>query len=193
MELCRTELKNIRQLTTRQNLDIVKATAAPCNKRKSIIENLLENSSITEDPILKNYNISMKLQMIELKGRVLEAPDLQFLKNVITSKEIGNKGTWDITNKEFYQPKELGNWIIINFGNFIKDETIDEFIASLQLNSRNHGIKIKDPLNLIDGNNKMSAHQVLEFFIKQIDKYKNLHFVFAIVPGTSYIYSEYEN
>jgi hypothetical protein len=95
MELCKTEVSHKKNLNERQTADVIRETAVKAIDRMNYINRWSEQSKIATDPILKEYNIDIKLKMIELDGRVLDAPDIVYNKaagNLISSGTIGSKG-----------------------------------------------------------------------------------------------------
>ena len=187
MELCTTELTNVKKLSPQETSKMIRETAVVCDKRKDDIEKMIKSTKLDCDPILKNYGINIKFDMANLNGRVLAAPDLVY-KNT-TTKDIGNKGQWDNMNKVFFETKELGDWILINGGRTLKnDKDVDNFIYTIQDVAWNHGIEIKDPLEVIPIRyaDERKSREVLDYAYK---RYKNLKFIMAILPGTSIFYS----
>lgn len=192
MELCTTELTNLKKLDPRQTSDMIKATAVPCGERKKEIENMIRNSGLSDDPILKSYNISIQFQMTQVMGRVLQPPELEYGNNILVpSKKIGTTGRWDNMNKKFCSPKELGNWILVNFSRRLDNQTVDNVIYGLQNAGRTHGLRIPDPILVEDGDNRLNGAKALDYFLNLSKNNKNLQFIFAILPGTSQIYSKY--
>jgi eukaryotic translation initiation factor 2C len=189
MELCKTELLNMKKLNPKQTSDMIRATAVPCNQRRNDIENIMAKCGIKEDPILKQFNIKTKLKMIELDGRVLNAPDLEYKGTRITSAEIGNKGQWDNTRRQFLVPCKLEDWIVINFGRRVKGQTVDEFLNALIKVGRSHGLQIKNQSNLVDGNCNMEPKAVRELLDSYVKK-QRVQLIFAILENSTNIYSE---
>jgi eukaryotic translation initiation factor 2C len=190
MELCKTELLNMKKLSAKQTSDMIRATAVPCEQRRKDIENIMNECGIKDDPILKQFNIQTKLKMIELNGRVLNAPDLEYKGARITSNEIGTKGQWDNTRKQFLEPCRLSNWVVINFARRTKGQALDDFINSLIKVGRLHGMQISPPSDSLDGNPGMAPKAVWELIEACVKKQPGLQMVMAILDGPSPIYSE---
>ena len=53
MELCKTLTTNKTSLSSREQADMVKASAVPCQQRQENIKKLFEQSNVGSDPILK--------------------------------------------------------------------------------------------------------------------------------------------
>ncbi len=191
MELCTTEQISVKKLDPKQTAAIIKQTAVPCDKRKIDIHKMITSSQLNTDPILRNYNIELKFDMACLVGKVLNAPDLEYGNKIITtSGVIGSKGQWDNVNKPFYETKEMGSWIILNCARRMYDDALHGFLGSLMNVASTHGIRMKEPLEIIKVNANMDERRARELLVKTNDKYKNLEFIMAILPGTSTFYSK---
>ena len=194
MELCKTENEHQRKLTPKETSDMIKETALPSQRRKDDINSAMLNTKLNEDPILKQYNITVNLRMIELAGRVLDPPSLEYgAKKILSSREIGNKGQWDNKNRLFVQTFEIKTCFVLNFGYRIQDNMINDFVNTLQQTGQRHGIKISNPLDFIKGDNRMRIDDARKLIEKSIDRYKNVDFILAIFSGTTDLYSKLTN
>lgn len=130
MELCTTELKSKKKLDEKETAEIIKYTAVPAEQRMRYIDTWANNSQIHKDPILKQYNISVEMKMVQLDGRVLPAPDIQYEKGSkpFESRTIGERGSWDHRSAKFISPIEIKNWVIINLDSRTRPDSIDRFI-----------------------------------------------------------------
>jgi eukaryotic translation initiation factor 2C len=190
MELCRTELKHQKKLTDRQTADVIKQTAVKATERLSYIQNWINKSSIDKDPILKEFNIDVSLKLVEVDGRVLEAPDIAYgPQNGVSSKKIAENGSWDHRNFKFNKTIEIKNWVLINYSNRVRGQQAEDFISSLMKMGNIHGIPISDPLDMIDLCRKNREADVAKSFSEIVTKYKQLALIVVILPGTSRIYN----
>ncbi len=185
------ELTNVRKLDPKQTSDMIRATAVPAYQRKNDIENMIRNSQLDTDPILRNYNINLEYKMAQVLGKVLNAPDLEYGGNrLTTSRDIGSKGQWDNMNKKFVDTRELANWIVINCGRNIRSNIIEDFIRSLQNIGTTHGLNIRDPIDFVQGDSRYNEQKALDTFMKMSDRYKTAQFFMVILSGTTPIYSK---
>ena len=193
MELCKTELTCVKKLNAIETSQMIKKTAVACDVRKKDIESMITSSPLVTDPILKNYNIQVQFEMAKIVGKVLSAPDLVYKNKVTYSDEIGNKGQWDNINKQFLNCKELGDWIIVNCGN-LNVAKLNGFIASLKTVANVHGISMKHPLEVITFQSEyLNEMRARDLFNQALNKYKNVKFLLAILPGTSPAYGTFES
>jgi eukaryotic translation initiation factor 2C len=188
MELCKTELANVKKLNSNETSLMIRKTAVACDIRKTDIEKMITSSKLDNDPILQNYNIQIKFEMTKIDGRVLSAPDLVYKNRTTYSEDIGNRGQWDNMKKQFLESKELGDWIIVNCSR-LYDNELDDFIGSLIKVGGTHGIRMNDPLEVLNHNqNSLSEIKAREIFTQAFNKYTNINFLLAILPGTSLAY-----
>jgi eukaryotic translation initiation factor 2C len=189
MELCRTELANLKKLNSYQTSQMIRNTAVACDIRKTDIEKMITSSKLDNDPILQNYNIQIKFEMTKIDGKVLSAPDLVYKKRTIGSNDIGIKGKWDNMKTEFLESKALGDWIIVNCSR-LYDNQLNDFITSLINVASTHGITMN---NHVDKIFVASATNARDKIIEAINKHKNIKFLLAILPGNSPIYGKIIN
>ena len=109
---------------------MIRHTAVPAHVRKTQIMNWVTQSEVSKDPILKAYNINIDLRMIQLDGRVLPGPDINYGKSkMVTSKEIGEKGSWDHRSKPFLNPMNVVNWVVLNLAGPKLSQGVEKLIG----------------------------------------------------------------
>lgn len=104
---------------------IFKVTAVKAPDRLNYIESWIGKTNIDKDPILKQFNIEVNLRPVELGGRVLEAPDLQYgggaQPAIATSRSIAERGQWDHRNFKLANPKKISKWVVLNCSGRVRD------------------------------------------------------------------------
>jgi eukaryotic translation initiation factor 2C len=194
MECCITEVKSKKKLTEKETADMIKHTAVRAPDRMKYIDNWVNKSGIKADPILKEYNIDVNLKMVELEGRVMEAPDIQYRTNQMSSRQIGDKGSWDHRNFNFNVPRKVENWVVINASSRVRDDAMNEFIKMLMRIGKIHGIEMRDAVFVQNyaPRRGSSEQQILNdmknMFEMLTTKYKPLDLVVAIFGGTTPVY-----
>lgn len=93
-------------------------------------------------------------------------------------------------NKRFVETFVLSNWIVINFGQRINQNQIQNFIDTLINTGNKHGIRIDKPLDIIPGDRCNDERKALEVFMRIHTKYTKAQFYMVILPGTTPIYSK---
>lgn len=194
MELCKTTPKHQKKLDERQTADMIKYTAVNANERIKYIDNWAKSCDINRDPILKEYNIGIDIKMIELQGRILDPPDVEYgNKKIVASNMIGQKGRWDHRNDVFAKTVELKNWAVINLATQVNDQGLNAFIGKLIEVGKRHGITVRDPLEVVFTNKRNAdAIEARRLFENLQNKYKQstLELVLVIFGGSSNAYNE---
>jgi eukaryotic translation initiation factor 2C len=194
MELCKTTPKHQKKLDERQTADIIKHTAVPANERMTYISNWAKSCDINRDPILREYNIGIDIKMIELQGRVLDPPDVEYGNNrIVTSNMIEQKGSWDHRNNLFAKTIELKSWAIINLATRVNDAALNSFIDKLIEIGKRHGMILQDPLDVVSTNKRFAdAAEAKKLFENLQNKHNKsaLELVIVIFSGTSNAYNE---
>ena len=171
MELCKTEISHKKNLTEQQTADIIKETATKAIDRMNYIDRWAQKSEIHKDPILREYNIDVKLKMIELKGRVLDAPDISYNKGtLIRSEKIAQRGSWDHRNFKFTKSVQIENWVILNLST-IKEDSAWQLAEMLVKIGSIHGIQIRPLMDYRSGRQSSRDEEVRRLIDDIIVKY----------------------
>ncbi|XP_012942742.1 protein argonaute-1 [Aplysia californica] len=104
----------IKKLTDLQTSTMIKATARSAPDREKEINNLIRKANFNADPYLQTFGISINTQMMDVQGRVLTAPKLQYGGRT-KAQAIPNQGVWDMRGKQFYQGIEIVVWAVACF------------------------------------------------------------------------------
>ena len=194
MELCKTELSQKKNLSDQQTATIIKETAIKAPDRLNYIDKWINASTITNDPILKEYNVDLKLKMIELEGRVLSAPDIEYNKNtksVVTSREIGTKGAWDQRNRAFANPVMVNRWVILNTSN-AREEQCNQMAHEFYKVGKMHGMAFAQPLCYMSTRPKPQDRELQYKFEEIVKKYHStkdrLSLIVVIMAGSTSSY-----
>jgi len=190
LELCKTQLKNKASLTDKETAELVKLTAVKAPERMQYINNWALNSGISKDPILKEYNISVDLKMVELDGRVIEPPDVEYAPRMIAkSAEINEKGAWNHQNYQFKNSKSINRWICLNFAGRTSGDSAFSFATKIVQVGKKHGMQIANPLGYDEIKKRVIRDdEIKQLFVKMYDKYKPLDLILVIFSGTSSAY-----
>lgn len=189
VELCSTELKNKKKLEDTETQAMIKNTAVPAPDRMRYIDTWANNTDINKDPVLKEYNINVNLRMLEVDGRVLDAPDIQYKGSKAVSARIGDRGSWDHRNNKFFNAIKVDKWILVNYVSRIRDDTLNGFIDALINVGNIHGILFADPLDVIHETRRMDDNQLKKSFENILTKFKSLDLVVVVFGGTTTAYT----
>jgi eukaryotic translation initiation factor 2C len=188
MEFCTTVRTNVSKIDPKAQSDMIRETAVPAEQRKADIERIMNSLDLNRDPILQQYNINVELKMVELKGRILPAPDLEYggQNKILSSREIGTQGSWRNTGRVFLNVTvKIDNWLVINYS---RRTNPNDFLDSLIRVSSNHGIMMANPNYVDNFSNERDPNKAIKFIEDAYKKYGNPSFILAILPGTTDIY-----
>lgn len=188
MEICKTELRQKKNLDPKETADIIRHTAINAEHRMNYIDNWVKSNKIANDPILKEYNVNLKLQMVNLTGRILSAPDIEYSsRQVVSSATIGTKGSWDHRNFRFAMPNNAQRWVVLNMARTYPD-TIPKLTSELIRIGRIHGMRLEQPLDILSTGPRPRDRQIDQIFEQIARKYHSpqnrLDLVVVILSGT---------
>lgn len=73
----------MKKLTENQTAAMVKNAARPPAERRQTIENSIKDIKYNQDPVLKDFGISVQEQFASIPARVLEQPSLAYFQNKV--------------------------------------------------------------------------------------------------------------
>lgn len=151
-------------------------TAVKATDRLKYIEGWIEKANIGKDPVLQQFNIQVNLRPIELGGRVLEAPDLQYggapQPIIVTSRTIGERGSWDHRNTKLSNPKKINKWVVLNCTRVNSDKAYDFAMALVRI-GKIHGIEIANPADYAEVKGR-DPEQLRRSFEGLVTKHKGI-------------------
>ncbi len=175
---------------------IIKETAVNAPARLNYIDRWVQSSNITNDPVLKEYDINVNLRMIEFEGRVLPAPDIEYnraKKTVVRSETIGEKGSWIHSNMNFVNPVKIMRWVIISMC-YADEQKCANLANLLNQIGKSHGMQFtQGPLLITSTRPNPQPREVenkLEEIIKKFHSPNDkLSLIIVILNGNTQIYN----
>ncbi|KAI6658442.1 argonaute 2 [Oopsacas minuta] len=143
MELC-TVVKGqhkIGKLTGDQTANIIRYAAKPAFDKEKVIQQIASREIVIKDPLLAHYGIQPSNRMIEVEGRVLDTPIINYNNKTLNPRD----GSWNLMGVVFSNGKSMDSWGIIDFVGLHRDKC-DHFIYELQDVGGNSGMRIQKPL-----------------------------------------------
>ena len=140
MEVC-TIVKGqhkLGELTGDQQANMIKYSAKPAFEREKIIQQIANREIVLNDPLLAHYGIRPSNKMIEVNGRVLDTPTINYSNKSIRPRD----GSWNLRGKVFSLGKTMDNWGILDF---VGVRDVGQFIREVQLVGGNSGMNINEP------------------------------------------------
>lgn len=131
-----------RAVGSSETAKFISFTAQPPRKRLTSIRSIVQKNKFSDDPMMKDLGFSILDKPIELKGRVLPAPDLTMNDN---SAVKPHDGKWNINDKKFFQSKNISCWEVVNYDNWLDNHLISVFVGELIKMGSFRGMSISQP------------------------------------------------
>ncbi|XP_074606189.1 protein argonaute-2-like isoform X1 [Acropora palmata] len=191
MEVCNLVAgqRCIKRLTDQQTAKMIRATAKRAPDRENEILNLVRKADFKNDPYAIDFGISISDNMVELSGRVLEAPKLQY-GGRDKPKIYPSFGVWDMRGKHLYHGIEIHTWAIACFVNpqDCSDRTLKNFTGQLMKISGETGMPIRSEPCFCRYAKK--AEDVEPMFKYLMSTFSNLQLIILVLPGKTPVYAE---
>ena len=140
MEVC-TVVKGqhkLGKLTGDQTANMIKYAAKPAFEREKVIQQIANTEIVPNDPLLAHYGIKPSNRMIEVSGRILDTPTINYSNKTINPRD----GSWNLIDVVFSNGKMMDNWGILDF---VGVRDVGQFIREVQSVGGNSGMRINDP------------------------------------------------
>ncbi|XP_025092974.1 protein argonaute-2-like isoform X1 [Pomacea canaliculata] len=179
----------IKKLTDMQTSTMIKATARSAPDREKEINNLVRKANFNADPYLQTFGISISTQMMEVEGRVLTAPKLQYGGRT-KAQAVPNQGVWDMRGKQFYYGIEIRVWAIACFApqRNVREDALRNFTQNLQRISNDAGMPIMGQPCFCKY--ATGPDQVEPMFRYLKNTYQGLQLIVVVLPGKTPVYAE---
>ncbi|XP_015750003.1 PREDICTED: protein argonaute-3-like [Acropora digitifera] len=189
MEVCNLVAgqRCIKRLTDQQTAKMIRATAKKAPDRENEILNLVRKADFKNDPYAIDFGISISDNMVELAGRILEAPKLQYGGRLYLCCLLG---VWDMRGKHLYHGIEIHTWAIACFVNpqDCSDRTLKNFTGQLMKISGETGMPIRSEPCFCRYAKK--AEDVEPMFKYLMSTFSNLQLIILVLPGKTPVYAE---
>ncbi|XP_012061891.1 PREDICTED: protein argonaute-1, partial [Atta cephalotes] len=155
----------IKKLTDMQTSTMIKATARSAPDREREINNLVRRADFNNDSYVQEFGLTISNSMMEVRGRVLPPPKLQYGGRVSSlsgqvrnfqlinnlylflktkQQAMPNQGVWDMRGKQFFTGVEIRVWAIACFApqRTVREDALRSFTTQLQKISNDAGMPI---------------------------------------------------
>ncbi|CAG0893618.1 unnamed protein product [Darwinula stevensoni] len=179
----------IKKLTDMQTSTMIKATARSAPDREKEINNLVRKADFNNDHYVKEFGLNIANAMMEVRGRVLPPPKLQY-GGKTRQQALPNGGVWDMRGKQFYTGIEIRVWAIACFASqrMVREDALRSFTTQLQKISNDAGMPI------IGGpcfcKYATGPDQVEPMFRYLKSTFEGLQLVVVVLPGKTPVYAE---
>ncbi|XP_052762994.1 protein argonaute-2-like isoform X3 [Mya arenaria] len=179
----------IKKLTDNQTSTMIKATARSAPDREKEINNLVRKANFNSDPYLQTFGISIIPQMVDVHGRVLNPPKIQY-GGRSKAQVVPSDGVWDMRGKQFYSGIEIRVWAIACFApqRTVREDALRNFTQQLQRISNDAGMPILGQPCFCKY--ATGPDQVEPMFRYLKNTYQGLQVIVVVLPGKTPVYAE---
>ena len=136
-----------KKLNEMQTAQMIRHITKPADERERIISEKFSSAGFSDDPVLKEFGISVSNRMIEVPARVLDPPVLTYShKKAVRPPK--NKGSWDMQRgTQFYQSVEVNGYAVLVCSRYCKEDSIKRFTKLLEERGKEMGMSFRgDPV-----------------------------------------------
>ncbi|OQR70150.1 protein argonaute-2-like [Tropilaelaps mercedesae] len=179
----------IKKLTDLQTSTMIKATARSAPDREREINNLIRKADFNKDPFVQEFGLSIAHTMMEVRGRVLPPPKLQYGGRT-KALALPNGGVWDMRGKQFHTGVEIRIWAIACFSpqRSCREDALRGFTQQLQKISSDAGMPIIGQPCFCKY--ASGPDQVEPMFRYLKNTFQGLQLVVVVLPGKTPVYAE---
>ncbi|XP_041974937.1 protein argonaute-2 [Aricia agestis] len=183
----------IKKLTDMQTSTMIKATARSAPDREREINNLVRRANFNTDLYVKEFGLTISNNMMEVRGRVLPPPKLQYGGRVSSlggQQALPNQGVWDMRGKQFFMGVEIRVWAIACFApqRTVREDALKNFTQQLQKISNDAGMPIIGQPCFCKY--ATGPDQVEPMFKYLKSTFMQLQLVVVVLPGKTPVYAE---
>ncbi|KAJ0182438.1 hypothetical protein K1T71_001807 [Dendrolimus kikuchii] len=183
----------IKKLTDMQTSTMIKATARSAPDREREINNLVRRANFNNDLYVKEFGLTISNNMMEVRGRVLPPPKLQYGGRVSSlggQQALPNQGVWDMRGKQFFMGVEIRVWAIACFApqRTVREDALKNFTQQLQKISNDAGMPIIGQPCFCKY--ATGPDQVEPMFKYLKSTFVQLQLVVVVLPGKTPVYAE---
>ncbi|XP_060520779.1 protein argonaute-2 isoform X2 [Cylas formicarius] len=186
----------IKKLTDMQTSTMIKATARSAPDREREINNLVRRADFNNDEYVQEFGLTISNNMMEVRGRVLPPPKLQYGGRVASlsgqnkQQACPNQGVWDMRGKQFFTGVEIRVWAIACFApqRTVREDALRNFTQQLQKISNDAGMPIIGQPCFCKY--ATGPDQVEPMFRYLKTTFQSLQLVVVVLPGKTPVYAE---
>ncbi|XP_019159475.1 PREDICTED: protein argonaute 16 [Ipomoea nil] len=131
-------------LSSLQRASLVEKSRQKPIARIQVVTDAVKNYCYDDDPLLAACGISTEKQLMQVEGRVLDAPKLK----VGNGEDcIPRNGRWNFNNKQVLKPSRIERWAVVNFSARCDTSHLSRELISC---ARNKGIHMERPHTLVE-------------------------------------------
>ena len=172
----------MKKLTEMQTFSLIRHTAQSAYERERIISKIVADARFNDDPIVQAFGLKINTKMVEMEGRVLPPPTLQYNHGVKVTPPP-NRGCWDMRGKTFFKGVTVTNWAVICTMPE-RNCSCMKFIQELQHQSKEMGMDMMSKPTVVHTERRPAYHK----FKDLLSERKDLNLVIVIIDkgGSDY-------
>jgi len=192
MEVCKMVpgQRCLKKLTDMQTSTMIKATARSAPDRERDIKNLISKADYNNDPFIKQFGLDVSQKMIDIPGRVLKPPTLQYGGRNDRRFTLPSQGVWDMRDKQFYQATTIKDWAIACFTpqQSVKPQDLKNFVDRLIPISDSLGMRIvREPSFCKYIQDASNVQPMFNYLSKE---FPSMQLIIVVLPGKTPVYAE---
>ncbi|CEF65684.1 Argonaute/Dicer protein, PAZ domain and Stem cell self-renewal protein Piwi domain and Ribonuclease H-like domain and Protein of unknown function DUF2650 family-containing protein [Strongyloides ratti] len=146
LEVCYLEdhQKYTKKLSEKHTAAIIKAAAVDAQQREDRIQALFKDACFENDLFLKSFGLSIAPKMVEVIGRVIEPPGIQYGPNInpnIDTKVFPIDGAWSMDNQSLYLPATCESYALMALISPKDEHILQNFAINLAQKAQQMGMK----------------------------------------------------
>uniref|UniRef100_A0A5S6QDF3 Piwi domain-containing protein n=1 Tax=Trichuris muris TaxID=70415 RepID=A0A5S6QDF3_TRIMR len=130
VEVCKIANKQrctVGKLTGAQTTLMIRQCATDAKTRLRMCMEMMHRRNLENDKFIKKFGLGIGQQLIQVSGRVLQAPQLEYKRGSQTTTIQPMNGKWQMRNVEFFEGGDCANFSVITFGRPNTISRLDDF------------------------------------------------------------------
>lgn len=134
-----------RKATDNQVANMIRYTCTKPHVRKAAIEEKVRSAGFEQDSLLQGFGLKVNPEMPTVNARILPCPPMLYGGKKI---EKPSDGAWNMKGKQFYEPRQLKSWAVINLCDPRKtpNESVENFFEAFIDQIKKVGMKSPNQL-----------------------------------------------
>ncbi|CAM4972896.1 unnamed protein product [Rotaria socialis] len=146
-----------------------------------------EQQCFDQDPFIRAWNLNVDVKMLEIKARILPAPEIVYNKNFrVCGGQQRSPGVWTNTKTEFLRPTNFPPvWAFINLSSSMSENSCRKFFEELSKVACDRGIDCTSPViyeEFYPQSNFDSFTQIIAELKDMMEKNNECKFFIVILP-----------
>lgn len=127
-----------RKMTENQTRNMIRYAATNTDVRKDNIKHAITEAEFNKSPAVNEFGIKVVERFLQLDGRVLDPPDLEYLNNAIARPK---KGVW--RSNRFLHGASINKWTILNLDKYTRTNQLEKFESRVSMQIHRLPVNLK--------------------------------------------------